>query len=199
MVSSESRAEAWLRDPGGQFREWQRPRPLLGGALLCLGALLIGWVPVQFTTELLLIGGTFTMLGLFFASLVAFCGVGALAKPEFAPVFGAFGVAFSTLSLFGALGGLLIGMVVGTAGGVLCYAWDPPADVDVDVKSLAATSGFVWQEAGEFVWGEPSGFIWQTDEDGDPDVDLSVDEVEPPDAEEPEVDPGDLDEDEFKL
>ncbi|WP_336000914.1 DUF6114 domain-containing protein [Halorientalis halophila] len=155
-----SSIRGWIADPRGEFDRWQRPRPLLGGALLVLGSLLIGWVPIQFAAELLFIGGAFTVIGLFFASLVAFCGLAAVAKPEFASIFGVFGIAFATLSLVGALGGLFVGMIIATAGGVLCYAWDPPAEADVDVKTLAEASEFVWGGTTDFIWGGTSGFIW---------------------------------------
>lgn len=158
----------WVGDPRGEFRRWRQPRPILGSALLLLGAAIIGWVPIQFATELLFIGGAFTVVGLFFASLVAFCGLAALARPEFTSVFGVFGIAFATLSLVGALGGFLIGMVVATAGGVLCYAWEPPAESGIEVKTVSEASEFIWGGSG-FVWGKTSGFIWQTDDESDAD------------------------------
>jgi hypothetical protein len=113
-------------NPRARFRAWRRPRPLLGGLLLIIGGLLIGYVPIQFASELMLIGGAFTIIGLLFAALVAFCGIAVLAKPQLSTIFGVFGIAFSTLSLFGALGGLFVGMLVGTIGGVLSYSWEPP-------------------------------------------------------------------------
>jgi len=150
----------WIRRPRATFRRWREPRPLVGAVLLFLGGAMIGYVPAQFASELLLIGGAFTVIGLVLAVAVAFCGVAALAKPRFSTVFGTLGIVFSTLSLFGALGGLLVGMVVGTAGGVLCYAWDPPEGYET--ATLAEASGFIWQEAGGFVWQDSRGFVWQT-------------------------------------
>jgi hypothetical protein len=151
----------WVRSPRATFREWREPRPLGGAVLLLLGGAMIGYVPAQFASELLLIGGTFTVIGLVFAVAVGFCGIAALAKPRFSTVFGTLGIVFSTLSLFGALGGLLVGMVVGTAGGILCYAWEPPEGYET--ASLAEASGFIWQEAGGFIWQDSRGFVWQTE------------------------------------
>ncbi|MFB6178745.1 MAG: DUF6114 domain-containing protein [Halorientalis sp.] len=153
----------WLSDPRGEFRRWRRPRPILGGGLLILGGLIIGYVPVQFTSELMFIGGAFTIIGMMFAVLVIFCGLSSLAKPELSSIFGVIGIALSTLSLFGALGGLFVGMIVGTIGGILCYAWEPPAGYEYDETTLAEASEFIWQETGGFIFQGSSGFIWQTD------------------------------------
>jgi len=134
---------------------------------LLLGGLMIGYVPVQFTSELALIGGAFTILGMMFAVLVMFCGLSSLVRPELSSIFGVLGIALSTLSLFGALGGLFVGMIVGTMGGILCYAWEPPEGYEYDETTLAEASGFIWQETGGFIWQGSSGFIWQTGEESD--------------------------------
>ncbi|AQL42403.1 hypothetical protein BV210_06605 [Halorientalis sp. IM1011] len=173
-------------------------------------------MPIQIAPHLLFIGGTFTVIGLFFASLVAFCGLAALARPEFTSVFGVFGIAFATLSLIGALGGFFLGMIVATAGGVLCYAWEPPAESDVDVKTVAEASEFIWGGTSDFIWGGSSGFIWgktsefiwqRDDEDGDEeesedgvdDLGLGLQDLnEDADAGDDDIETGDLDE-EFKF
>ena len=157
-----SSVRKWLNDPRGEFRRWRQPRPILGSILMVLGGLMIGYVPVQFTSELMLIGGAFTILGMMFAVLVIFCGLSSLVKPELSSIFGVLGIALSTLSLFGALGGLFVGMIVGTIGGILCYAWEPPDGYEYDETTLAEASEFIWQETGGFIWQGSSGFIWQT-------------------------------------
>ena len=91
----------------------------IGGGLLCLGAVVIGWVPIQFGTELAIIGGSFILVGLAFAALVGLCGLVAVLIPEYGLYAGVMGVLFSVLSLIGALGGLFVGMVIGVIGGVL--------------------------------------------------------------------------------
>ncbi|MFD1587792.1 DUF6114 domain-containing protein [Halorientalis brevis] len=152
-----------MSDPRGEFHRWRQPRPLLGSSVLALGGLMIGYVPVQFTSELMFIGGAFTIIGMMFAVLVVFCGIASLVRPELSSIFGVLGIALSTLSLFGALGGLFVGMIVGTIGGILCYAWEPPAECGYDETTLAEASEFIWQETGGFIWQGSSGFIWQTD------------------------------------
>jgi MFS family permease len=117
-------------DPGRvrRFDAWRRDRPFLGGVLLLLSGLLIAYVPLQFATELLLVGGSLTFIGLLFAVLVFLSGVFALMRPEFSREIGIFGVAMAVLSIFGALGGLVVGMLIGVLGGNLCIAWQSPPD-----------------------------------------------------------------------
>jgi hypothetical protein len=166
-------------NPRARFRAWRKPRPVFGGFFLIIGGLLIGYVPLQFASELMLIGGAFTVVGLLFAALVSFCGVGVLAKPRYSTIFGVFGVAFSTLSLFGALGGLFIGMLVGTLGGVLSYAWEPPEGYEYKEPHLRfRRTEFIWQEASEFIW-HAGPDVESTDSDTDAsaaDADATTDE-----------------------
>lgn len=109
-----------------RFREWRNRRPFAGGVLLCLAGVLIAYVPLQFAFELLLIGGSYTYIGLVWAAGVFLSGAFALYRPDLSTIFGVIGVVFSILSLLGALGGLLIGMIVGIIGGNLCVAWQRP-------------------------------------------------------------------------
>lgn len=106
-------------------REWRGDRPFLGGMLLIIAGIIVGWVPIQFTLELILIGGSYTAIGLLFAVLIFLCGVLALLRPELSTTIGVAGIAFSILSIAGALGGLLVGLLVGIIGGSLCIAWEP--------------------------------------------------------------------------
>lgn len=124
-----------------RFNEWRRGRPFLGGVLLLLSGVVIAYVPLQFATELLLVGGSFTFIGLLFAVLVSLAGAFALMRPEFSRELGIFGIAMSILSIFGALGGLVVGMAIGIVGGNLCVAWQPPAEDDRS-------------EYGEFTWDD---------------------------------------------
>lgn len=156
----------WVTEPRTQFSEWRQPRPVFGGSLLLLGGLIIGYVPVQFASELLLVGGVFTVIGLLFATLVVFCGIAVMADPRYSSVFGVLGAAFSTLSLFGALGGLFVGMFVGTAGGILAYAWRPPDGYEYEEVSLAEESEFIWQETGGFIFQDSGGFVWGNNDEG---------------------------------
>lgn len=110
-----------------RFDEWRVQRPFAGGMLLMLAGLVIAWVPMNLATQLLFIGGpVFVYVGVLFAVLVFLTGLFALRLPEFSQEIGILGVALSILSLFGALGGLFVGMLLGIVGGNLCYAWNSP-------------------------------------------------------------------------
>lgn len=98
----------------------------MGALLLMIGGLIIGWVPIQFATELAIVGGSFTVIGLVFAVMVFLTGAFVMARPELSTIFGVIGIALSILSLIGALGGLFVGMIVGIVGGNLCVAWRHP-------------------------------------------------------------------------
>lgn len=108
--------------------EWRRGRPFLGGVLLMLGGLVTGYVSGGVALNLLLIGGAFTSIGLVVALLMFLAGVAALSMPEESAAIGVIGVTMSLLSLLTALGGLLVGMLLGIHGGVAVWAWEPDED-----------------------------------------------------------------------
>lgn len=116
-----------------------------------LAGLIIGWVPIQFATELAVIGGAFTVIGLVFAVMVFLTGAFALARPEMSTIFGILGIALSILSLVGALGGLFVGMLIGIAGGNLCIAWQNPNPKTTSTSSTSSSASkkedvqFSWQ------------------------------------------------------
>jgi hypothetical protein len=129
---------AGLRQRQAAFAAWRAERPFLGGVLLLLAGVVIGYVPLQFAGELIFIGGSFTIIGLVFATFVFLCGAFALWMPEHSTVFGVAGVALAILSLMGALGGLFVGMLLGILGGNLCVAWHPPEGADSTHDEAAA-------------------------------------------------------------
>lgn len=140
-----------------RFGEWRQGRPFMGALLLMIGGIIIGWVPIQFATELAIIGGSFTVIGLVFAAMVFLTGAFVMARPEMSTIFGVIGIALSILSLIGALGGMFVGMLVGIAGGNLCIAWRNP---DPDHKSTTGT-GTGSPDAGA---SEDVQFSWQGDQ-----------------------------------
>lgn len=116
-----------------RFDQWRRHRPFAGGALLILASLIIGYVPLQMAGELPLLGQSLVIVGLGLAAFVFVVGVLALAKPEHSTYLGCAGIVFSLLSIFGALGGILLGTIVGVLGGSLCVGWveEPMYDLSV--------------------------------------------------------------------
>ncbi|WP_306061731.1 DUF6114 domain-containing protein [Natronococcus wangiae] len=130
-----------------RFNDWRLQRPFLGGILLCLAGILITWVPMQILPDIIFIGGEMTgflAIGAMFGVFVFVTGVFALYRPKYSDMIGVVGVVLSVLSLFGSLGGLLVGMLFGILGGNLCIAWRPddgeaasqPSKVDKAVARL---------------------------------------------------------------
>ncbi|WP_247006005.1 DUF6114 domain-containing protein [Halorientalis litorea] len=103
---------------------WRRGRPFGGGVLLILGGLMVTYVSGGYARDLLLIGGAYTSIGLVVALLMVLSGIAALAMPEESSIVGIVGTAMALLSLLTALGGLLIGMLLGIHGGVAVWAWE---------------------------------------------------------------------------
>lgn len=107
---------------------------IVGGLFLVYAGIVIGYVPLQFTMELIMFGGA-TLIGLGIAVLVFFTGVGVLLRvggvgahrdPDISTLLGGVGIVFSLLSVVSALGGFVTGIVLGVVGGVICIVWQPP-------------------------------------------------------------------------
>ncbi|QLK27312.1 DUF6114 domain-containing protein [Natrinema zhouii] len=115
-----------------RFNDWRTQRPFMGGVLLCLAGFLITWVPMQILPDLIFIGGQmagFLTIGALIGVFVFLTGVYALYRPARSHEIGVIGVVLSIFSLFGSLGGLFVGMLLGILGGNLCIAWKPGDDV----------------------------------------------------------------------
>lgn len=102
---------------------WPGNRPYVGASLLIVGGLMVGYVPFQFALELIHIGGAFAVIGLVYSVLITLAGVFALLRPGLAAIMGGFGIILSYLSFVGAMGGLLIGVLLTVLGGGLCILW----------------------------------------------------------------------------
>ncbi|WP_312907528.1 DUF6114 domain-containing protein [Natronosalvus caseinilyticus] len=123
MTTETDSRSRWTR-----FNEWRVQRPFLGAILLCLAGIIITWVPMQILPDIIFIGGEmagFLSIGAMFGVFVFVTGVFALYRPGSSDVIGVVGIVLSIFSLFGALGGLLVGMFLGILGGNLCLAWQP--------------------------------------------------------------------------
>lgn len=111
------------------FGEWRAARPFYGGIALIVGGLIIAWPSLQFLLQAsMLQSETVVSLGVVVGALLVFLGVGALMRPDLSTVIGLAGLVLATVSFVVAFGGLLIGMFVASAGGVLCFAWTPTAE-----------------------------------------------------------------------
>lgn len=132
-------------------------RPYLGSGLMIVAGALVLLVTYQFTLELMLMGGLFTAVGFVWGALMVGTGVLALADPRLSTAAGIGGIAFSILSILGALGGMLVGIVVGIVGGSLLISWQPESEA-VESSPTPATVGQTTTA------GQQRSFGWQRDQ-----------------------------------
>ncbi|MFB6163647.1 MAG: DUF6114 domain-containing protein [Haloarculaceae archaeon] len=99
--------------------------PLLGPTVLVIAGVVIAAAPIYFADLLARIGWQSPAVGILLGALVALCGIGVYLLPTLSREFGVVAMALSIVSLFGALGGMLVGMLLGIVGGGLCVAWKP--------------------------------------------------------------------------
>jgi hypothetical protein len=115
-----------LRKAVAYARLWAQFRPFWGGTLLLLAGLAMAFIPLVAAGTLPFAVGSFTGSAVLFALLLVVCGLSALTFPRLSSVVGLSGMLVSVLSVFGALGGYLVGSFFGGVGGLLTFAWRPP-------------------------------------------------------------------------
>lgn len=118
--------------------------------MLMCAAGLVGYLPAAYGDVVVVASGSFTGSALLFAALLLLCGLVVLAVPSLSSLFGLLGMALSTVALLGALGGLLLGTLVGGLGGLLAFAWQPPAETGPETGASAAgrVGQFSWEDDG---------------------------------------------------
>lgn len=113
------------------FAEWRRARPFGGALLLMAGGLLVAWPSLQVVLSTQPFDGyPISSLGTVVGAGIVFVGVGTLLRPERARMLGVAGLVLASLSFLVAFGGYLIGMLVASAGGILCFAWRPTEEYE---------------------------------------------------------------------
>ncbi|AQL43670.1 hypothetical protein BV210_13590 [Halorientalis sp. IM1011] len=133
----------------GAFARWRSRRPFAGGTLLVLGGMIIAAIPIRLQMISATQGPSFSALGIVFAAMVVACGVFAIVKPQLSTLIGVTGIAMSILSLIGAFGGLVIGMLVGIVGGSLCVAWQEPGTTEAETETTTGEERFRWINESE--------------------------------------------------
>ena len=125
------------------FAEWRRARPFGGALLLVVGGLLVAWPSLQVVLSTRPFDSYPTAsLGTIVGAGIVFVGVAVLLRPERARILGVAGLVLASLSFLIAFGGYLIGMLVASAGGILCFAWRPTPEYErliLDVESEEET------------------------------------------------------------
>jgi uncharacterized membrane protein HdeD (DUF308 family) len=112
----------WTRDA---FRSWRRSRPFWGGLWCILGGILIAYGPTT-AVKVILVSGTIVWLGILMGVLVLVMGFFLWFTPQLRHLVGILAALFATVSLFTSdYGGFVIGLLLGTLGGALGFAWAP--------------------------------------------------------------------------
>ena len=102
--------------------------PVAGPLVVALAGVVIATVPLQFGGVVALVGADGApAVGLAIGSALVLVGVAAHLRPSFTTELGAVAIVLSLASVFGALGGLVVGLLLGVVGGSLCVAWKPTA------------------------------------------------------------------------
>ncbi|MDC3414566.1 DUF6114 domain-containing protein [Aquibacillus sp. 3ASR75-11] len=107
----------------GRFTQWRNQRPFLGGILTLLAGFMILYIPLQLYS-IAFVPGSFAFIGFLFGGLIVIMGVLNFIYPAFSTVFGVITIFLSVLSVMGALGGFLIGTILGIIGGSLSIGWE---------------------------------------------------------------------------
>jgi len=107
------------------FRDWRRTRPFWAGLWCLLGGAAIAAGPATAARVILVTGGS-VALGIVVGVLVALMGVFLWLTPHLRHVVGLLAVLFSIVSLVTSdYGGFLVGLLLGTVGGAMGFAWAP--------------------------------------------------------------------------
>ncbi|MDM5337041.1 DUF6114 domain-containing protein [Fictibacillus enclensis] len=122
-------------------RQWKHERPFTGSLLTLISGALILWVPLNLIVKAFL-PGTVSVIGILFGGMILLLGVMALIFPQFSKLLGIIIIFLSILSVIGALGGFLIGTLLGITGGSLMIAWNPPAPLQKNDEQSDAYTGY---------------------------------------------------------
>lgn len=113
-----------------KFKNWRARRPFWGAALCILSGLIILWVPAKLY-EVAAAPGSILFVGFFLGGLTLLMGVLGFIMPRLSTLLGILAIFSSVLSIMGALGGFLIGTILGIVGGSMLIAWKPQLDSEV--------------------------------------------------------------------
>jgi hypothetical protein len=102
--------------------------PIAGPLVVVLAGVVIAAVPLLFGDTLAVFGADGApVVGVGIGGALVLVGVVASLRPSFTTELGTVAIVLSLLSVFGALGGLVVGLLLGVVGGSLCVAWKPAA------------------------------------------------------------------------
>lgn len=107
-----------------KFKNWRARRPFIGGTLCILSGIIILWVPSKLY-EIAAAPGSIIVVGFLLGGLTLLAGVLSYFMPKLSTLLGVLAIFTSVLSIMGALGGFLVGTLLGIIGGSFMIAWKP--------------------------------------------------------------------------
>lgn len=106
-----------------KFTLWRNSRPFWGATLTLLAGLMILYIPIHLFA-LAFSPGSYAILGILFGGLILLIGILAYFYPHLSTMFGILTIFLSVLSIMGALGGFLVGTIIGIVGGAILVGWN---------------------------------------------------------------------------
>jgi len=123
--SPSSYREPLVRRTRVAFRTFRKSRPFWGGLWCILGGAAMAYGPTT-AIKVILISGTVVWAGILVGVLVATMGVFLWFTPQLRHVVGVVAVMLSIVSLLTSdYGGFGVGLILGTVGGAMGFAWTP--------------------------------------------------------------------------
>jgi len=123
--SPSSYREPLIRRTRVAFRAWRKARPFWGGLWCVLAGAAMAYGPTT-AIKVILISGTVVWAGILVGVLVAIMGLFLWFTPQLRQVVGIVAVVLSIVSLLTSdYGGFGIGLILGTVGGAMGFAWTP--------------------------------------------------------------------------
>jgi hypothetical protein len=112
----------------GDFRLWRLRRPFVGSILMILAGILILVGPMSPSIlRFAMLPGSTIWAALLVGALLLVMGIVQMFVPSLSTFTGGVGMVLSLISIIVALGGFIIGMLLGLIGGALGVAWRPNA------------------------------------------------------------------------
>ena len=99
---------------------------LISGIFVLLGGLIVAVIGAVFTFFAFGIGAIIGIFGIVWGIIIIICANNLRTHPEQHVTWGVVILVFSLVSWVGAVGGLLIGFLLGLIGAILAISWQPP-------------------------------------------------------------------------
>jgi hypothetical protein len=123
--SPSSYREPLVQRARAAFRTFRRSRPFWGGLWCILGGAAMAYGPTT-AIKVILISGTVVWAGILVGVLVAMMGIFLWFTPQLRHLVGIVAVLLSIVSLLTSdYGGFGVGLILGTVGGAMGFAWTP--------------------------------------------------------------------------